>query len=162
MKRLITITGLLVVALVVAQTAFAQATTTQTVNLAVNALYRLSVTGSPGTLTVTGGTAGSDTIGVASDASTTYSITQNVGNTVRLTAGTGSALPTGLHLYINTASVRGTSAGFVNLTDGATRNVVTGINLGADVGRTITYEFTAQASAGTFSGSRTVTLTLTN
>jgi len=162
MKNLITIVALLVVALVVPQSAFAQASTTQTVNLEVNALYRISVSGSPSALVVTGGTAGSDTIGVAVDASTTYSITQNVGNTVKLTAGTGSALPTGLHLYIRALSTRGTSAGFMNLTNGSTVDVVTGIARGADITQGIRYEFTAQASAGTFTGSRTVTLTLTN
>ena len=117
-------------------------------------------------MTVTTGTAGTDALSSVSDNSTTYGITQNFGNTVKLTANLDAALSAGYALQINMASTKGTSAGTVdisNATSGSAVNVVTSINRGADAGQMITYTFSALASAGMLSSTnKTVTFTLTN
>jgi hypothetical protein len=154
--------AVLLVSVFFVETAYAQASTTQTVSMSVGSIWRISVSGSPAALVVTGGTAGADTIGVASDGSTTYSITQNVNSSARITVGTGSALPTGHFLYVRLLSGRGQSTGFVDLSGGIDQDAVTSIPLGADRNNAITYEYTATADGGAFSGSRTVTLTVTN
>lgn len=141
-------------------------TATQSVNLTVSTVYKISTSGNPSALTVTTGTAGTDALTSVSDNSTTYSITQNFGNTVKITANLDAALQAGYTLNINLASTKGTSAGTVdisNATSGSALSVVTGINRGADAGQPITYTFSALASAGMLtSTTRTVTLTLTN
>jgi len=146
--------------------ALSQSTATQAVSLTVNTVYKIAVSGNPGTLTVTTGTAGADALSSVSDNSTTYSITQNFGNTVKITAHMDAALASGYTLQVNLASSKGTSAGNVdisNATSGSAVNVVTGINRGADAGQPITYTFSALASAGMLSSTnKTITLTLTN
>ncbi len=167
MKKSIVIITLAVISAVVFHKANAQsAVATQSLNLAVNAVYKIVASGSPGALTITTGTAGVDALTSVSDASTTYSITQNFGNTVKITANLDAALPSGYTLQINLASIKGTSAGTVdisNATSASAAGVVTAIGTGADANRAITYTFSAQASAGTVvNNSKTVTLTLTN
>ena len=162
MKKVVLFAALLVLSAGLVQTASAQATATQTVNLSVGAIWRLTVSGNPGALVAAGGVAGSDTVGTASDLTTSYSLTQNANNAARITAGTGSALPAGLFLVTRLLSGRAQTAGYVDLSDGTTRNVITNIPFGADRNNAIEYYFTAVASAGTFAGTRTVTLTLTN
>ena len=148
------------------QAVLAQSTATQSVNLTVSTVYKISTSGNPSALTVTTGTAGTDALTSVSDNSTTYSITQNFGNTVKITANLDAALQAGYTLNINMVSTKGTSAGSVNIsnaTSGSALSVVTGINRGADAGQTISYTFAALASAGMLtSTTRTVTLTLTN
>jgi len=167
MKNTFAFVSLLTLALHGSQPAFAQsASSTQTLNLTVNAVYEIATSGNPGPMTVTTGTAGMDALMSVSDASTTYSITQNVANTVKITANLDAALASGYTLQIGLASSKGTSSGTVdisNATSGAALNVVTGIVTGADANKTNTYTFSALASAGTMSAtSKMVTLTLTN
>ena len=166
MKKSLVIFAVAVLSLVLVQSSFAQGTATQTVNLAVNTVYKISASGNPGALTVTTGTAGTDALTEVSDASTTYSITQNYGNTVKITAYLDAALSAGYTLKLNLASSKGTSAGDVdisNATSGSAVDIVTAIGMGADANQTVTYKFGANASAGTLSStSKTVTLTLTN
>lgn len=167
MKRSIAIVASLVISAFAFQLASAQsATATQSLNLAVNTVYKIAVSGNPGALTVTTGTAGVDALTSVSDASTTYSITQNFGNTVKITANLDAALSSGYTLQIDMASSKGTSAGTVdisNATSGSAVDVVSAIGMGADANQTVSYTFSALASAGTLSSSsRTVTLTLTN
>ncbi len=148
------------------ETMRAQATATQTVTLAVNTIYQISTSGNPSPLTISSGTAGSDNLTPVTDNSTSYSITQNFGNTVRITANLDSPLPLGYTLKIALASTKGTSAGSVdisNATSGSAVNVVTGVQRGADASQPIVYSFSALASAGTMaSTAKTVTLTITN
>lgn len=157
---------LVVLLIAVAYDAFSQATATQNVTLAVNTVYKISTSGNPGAMTITNGTAGTDALSSVSDNSTTYSITQNFGNTVKVTANLDAALPAGYTLQMNMASVQGTSAGNVDISNAISAsavNVVTAINKGADAAKAISYTFSALASAGTLSStSKTVTLTLTN
>ncbi len=157
---------LLAVTIVAVHTSFAQSTATQSVNLTVNAVYKISTSGNPAPLTVTTGTAGTDALTSVTENSTTYNITQNFGNTVKITANLDAALQAGYTLRINLASTKGTSAGTIdisNATSGSALSAVTGISRGADAGQVITYTFSALASAGALTAtSKTVTLTLTN
>ena len=157
---------LLALVVAVAYDAFSQATATQNLTLAVNAVYKISTSGNPGAMTITTGTAGTDALTSVSDNSTTYSITQNFGNTVKVTANLDAALPAGYTLQLSMASSKGTSAGNIdisNATSGSAVNVITAINRGADAAQAISYTFSALASAGTLSSTgKTVTLTLTN
>jgi hypothetical protein len=147
-------------------TTFAQATATQNVTLAVNAVYKIAVSGDPAPLTITTGTAGVDALSSVSDNSTNYSITQNVANTVKITAHMDAALASGYTLQLGLASSKGSSAGSVdisNATAGSAVDLVTGIARGADANQTVTYTFSADASAGVLvSTTKLVTLTLTN
>jgi len=165
MKKSIVI-ALVVGSVIAIQDALSQSTATQSVNLTVSTVYKISTSGNPAALTVTTGTAGTDALTSVSDNSTTYSITQNYGNAVKITANLDAALQSGYTLTVNLASSKGTSAGTIdisNATSGSALSAVTSINRGADAGQTITYTFSALASAGMLtSTTRTVTLTLTN
>ena len=166
MKKSLSTLALVVLSFAFVQNAFAQATATQTVTLAVNSVFKISPSGNPSALTITTGTAGTDALTSVGDNSTSYSITQNFGNAVKITAHMDAALTSGYTLNLNLASTKGTSAGSVdisNATSGSAVDVVTGINRGADAGQAISYTFSALASAGTLSStSKTITLTLTN
>ncbi len=162
MKKLMMVLAIGAMSMLLVGSAYAQSTTTQTVNLVVGSVYKMTVSGNPGQLNITTGTAGTDALTPVSDATTTYSITQNYGPTVKITAGLGTALAAGYTLSLTLASSKGTSAGPVNLSTTAA-SVVTGIAIGADANKTITYTFAANASAGTLaSTNEVVTLTLTN
>jgi hypothetical protein len=166
MKKSIVVIALVVLSFAVAQNAMAQATATQNVTLAVNTVYKIAVSGSPSAMTITTGTAGTNALTSVSDASTTYSITQNFASTVKVTANLDAALPAGYTLQLNLASTKGTSAGTVDIsatTPASASNVVSNVALGADAGQAITYTFGANASAGVLtSTAKVVTLTLTN
>ena len=166
MKKSIVILGVAVLSFALVQNAMAQATANLSLSLAVNAVYKIAVTGDPGSMTITTGTAGTNALTSVSDNSTKYSITQNVAGTVKVTANLDAAMAAGYTLQMNLASTNGTSAGTVDVsatTPGSAVNVVSNIAMGADAAQVITYTFGANASAGTLaSTSKTVTLTLTN
>lgn len=166
MKKFMVLSISAMLSMILVQASFAQATATQNVTLAVNTVYKIATSGNPGPLTITTGTAGVDALTSVSDNSTTYSITQNFGNTVKITASLDAALASGYALSLNLASSQGTSAGSVdisNATSGSAVNVVSNIARGADAGQAISYTFSANASAGTLaSTTKVVTLTLTN
>jgi hypothetical protein len=141
------------------------ATTTQSVNLAVNQLSKIAVSGNPAAMTITTGAAGVDNLTPVGDSSTTYSITHNNGtSSLRITASIDIAIAAGHTLTLKLASVKGTSAGFVDVSTATTAvNVVTNIAKGADAGNIITYRFNALASAGDLpTATKNVTLTITN
>ncbi len=166
MKNSIVITALVALSAFAFEASYGQATANQNLTLAVNAIYKIATSGNPGGLTISTGSAGTDALTSVSDASTTYSMTQNFGNTVKITANLDAVLTAGYKLEINLASSKGTSAGTVdisNATSGSAATVVSSINVGADAGKAITYTFSANASAGTLaSTAKVVTLTLTN
>ena len=165
MKKLIGMMMVVTMMVIMTQMSFAQSSAQQTVTLQASAVYKMTVSGNPAGLTLSNGTAGVDTLTAVSDNSTNYSITQNFGNTVKITAGINTAIPAGFWLTLQLASVKGVTAGAVNISNAVASavNVVTGINTGADKNQMITYVFDGLASAGTLgSTSRTVTLTLTN
>lgn len=160
MKRITILLAVFALAAIMTQPVFAQATANQTVNLTVNSIYKLAVSGNPGALTISDMVVGASSAST-SDATSTYSMTTNVTNS-RISAQLDAALPAGLTLTIALVGGNGTSAGTVDVSDGTAKNVVTSIARGAANAQTITYGFTADASAGAFTGSRVVTLTLTN
>ena len=166
MKKSIIVSILAISALSFEATMAQSALATQTLNLAVNAVYKIATSGNPGALTITTGTAGSDALTSVTDASTTYSITQNYGSTVKITANLDAALTSGYTLQLGLASAKGTSSGTVDIssaTSGGALDIVTAIGMGADANKVITYTFSALASAGIMTtSSKTVTLTLTN
>jgi hypothetical protein len=166
MKRSLVILTVLVLSLMFTQSVFAQATANQALTIAVSTVYKITATATVPNLTISDGTAGVDALTSAIDASTQYSITQNYGNTVKLTGYLSSAMPAGYTLSVNLASTKGHTEGTVdvsNATSASAVNLVTAINRGADANQTITYTFATTASAGTLSSTgRTVTLTLTN
>jgi hypothetical protein len=166
MKKSILTLSIVILTAAAFQTASAQATATQNVTLSVSAVYKIATSGNPAPLTITTGTAGSDNLTSVTDNSTTYSITQNVGNTVKITAELDSPLPSGYTLELSLGSSKGTSLGYIdisNATSGSAVNLVTGIARGADANQAVSYRFSATASAGTLAPTtKTVTLTLTN
>jgi hypothetical protein len=166
MKRVLLALAALAVCLLITTMAQAQATTSQSLTLAVSAVYKISVSGNPGALTINDGTAGSDNLAYAGDSSTTYSITHNNVGNLRISANLDAAMPAGYTLQITLNSTRGTGGATLdisNATAGSAVDVVTGIARGADAGQRIRYYFTTTASAGTLaSTNRTVTLTLQN
>jgi hypothetical protein len=166
MKKSIIILGVAILSLALVQSSFAQATATQTVSLAVNAVYKIATSGNPGAMTITNGTAGTNALTSVSDGSTKYSITQNFASTVKITANLDAAMAAGYTLQLDLASTKGTSAGAVDIsatTPASAVDVVTNIATGADANQTITYTFGANADAGVLaSTNKVVTLTLTN
>lgn len=129
--------------------------TTQTVTFEVLAVNDISVSGDPGPLVTIAGS--SDT-----DNSTTYNITTNEANK-KITGQLDADMPPNTTLEINLAAPTGaTSLGNVILSSAAA-DLVTGIGILSESGLTITYTFTADASAGVIaSDTRTVTLTITD
>lgn len=139
---------------------FGSNSATQTVTFSVIPINEISVTGNPGTMTVSTSPAGAAP-NTASDSSTSYAITTN-GSYRKITAAINSPMPVGVTLTVDvTAPTGATSAGAVML--GTTpADVVTGITGIAESGRRITYVSAATSEAGVInSQSRTVTLTVT-
>jgi hypothetical protein len=109
------------------------------------------------------GTAGVDALTPAVSTASTYSITQNIGSALKITAQLDEALGTGYTLTINMASIKGVSGGAINISNGSVAEVVHDIQRGAENNRQITYSFSALASAGPMpTTTKNVTLTLTN
>jgi hypothetical protein len=161
MKKSTLFLSIFAISITLIQFVNAQTTAAQTVSISVGSVYKMAVSGSPAAMNITTGTAGTDALTPVTDNSTTYSITQNNGNTIKITAGLSTALSAGYTLKLTMASTKGTSAGAVNLSTTAA-SVVTAIANGADAAQMITYSFAANASAGTLtSTNETVTLTLT-
>lgn len=132
----------------------------QTVTFSVTAINELSVSGNPGAMTVSSGSAGAAPTSV-SDQSTRYAITTNASNG-KITAAIDSAMPAGVTLEINLAAPTGAmSAGGVPLGTSAI-DVVTGISRLNESGKGIGYTLSTSANAGVVDAqSRTVTLTVT-
>ena len=159
--------SLVVLALITMGFAFVQETSAQTatqaVSLSVSKVYRIAITGAATiNLGITAGTAGTDALTPATDATTTYAITQNNSSSTKVTAHLDAVMAKG-KLEVALASGLGTSAGtkdISNATSGSAVNVVTGIAMGAESGQSISYTFSANASEGIFSASKTVTLTV--
>ena len=148
-----------VAALVSSASVFAADSTTQSVTFEVTAINELSVSGNPGTLTVSTATAGSAPNAV-SDATTTYAITTNESSR-KITAAIDTAMPAGVTLTAELAApTGGTSTGAVALGTTAVDSV-TGITTLNEIAKTITYSLSATSAAGVVtSASKTVTFTI--
>ena len=143
--------------------ALAASSDTQVVQFQILAIDELDASGNPGMLTINSATAGSSTLTPATDGSTTYALTTNGTNrkiTGQITSGGDMPANTNLEVQL-IAPTGGSSPGYVFLTSGSAADLVTSITQLAESGKTITYRFSATLAAGTVSGSRTVTLTLT-
>lgn len=137
-------------------TALAQNTAQQTVSYSIGVIDVLTISGNPGLLVIDA------TYTPATDATTSYSITTN-GTGRRITGEINTAMPANTTLEASLAAPTGggSSAGYLALSTTPV-NLVTGIPAVAETGRTISYRFSATVAAGSLSGTRTVTLTLTN
>ncbi len=140
--------------------AFAADSTTQTVTYEVSEINELAVSGSPGALTVSEATAGSQPDAVT-DATTSYDVTTNATDR-KLTAAIDTDMPADVTLSLTAAAPTGaTAAGKVSLTATAA-DLVTSITQVAESGLGLTYELDAEVTAGVVpSASKTVTLTIT-
>jgi hypothetical protein len=149
--------ALMIVGLVVlmAQMASAQDSKPQTLTLAVNSIYKLSLTGTP-TLTVTTGTAGNPAFDAATGGGT-YSWTQNSKDggkiTGKLSLAVGVTLPSGCVINVTLTPTadpaKGHSAGAndLALTLGSDAvSLVTSIPRGHDQGASIAYSFIVDAT----------------
>lgn len=123
----------------------AATTATATITYTIGSIDAITVSGNPGTLTVSAAVAGSAPTS-ATDATTTYAVTTN--NTARkITGALATVMPTGTTLTVNLgAPTGGTSAGAVTLTTTAA-SLVTGIANIAQGSLTITYTLAATVSA---------------
>jgi len=159
MKKLL---GIFVISLFifVASQAMAGNQAQQTINFQINGINEISVSGNPGTLVINSATAGQDP-DPAEDTSTTYNVTTNEENK-KIVGKIDSAMPQYTKLEVQLAApTGGSSVGYVELGE-SDKNLVTGISKLSESGKQISYKFSAQAEAGTLSGSRTVTFTLTD
>ena len=84
MKKSTVVLALVVLSFAVAQNAMAQESANQNLNLAVIAVYKIAVSGNPGNLTISTGTAGTDALTTVIDASTSYSITRNFASAAKV------------------------------------------------------------------------------
>lgn len=131
----------------------------QTVGYEVRAINELSVNASPGTLTVSSASAGSQ-LDPVSNALTTYAITTNGANK-KITGAINTPMPDNVTLKITLAApASGSSTNEVTL--GTTPvDLVTGITQLAESGKTITYKLSALTAAGVVASAVTiVTLTI--
>lgn len=121
----------------------------------------ITVSGSPGTISIQSAVAGED-LTDASNSATTYGVRTRRNRPAKITATLSTALPAGVTMRITLAEPSGaTSAGAVTLTTVA-QDVVTNIPGNVNVsGLTITYELSSTLAAGDVAlTSRTVTLTI--
>jgi len=154
--------GLLLLGMVVLTlgAASADVTATQTVNMEIQAINLLTVSGNPGTLTLAAPTAGNQPAPVT-DATTTYNVTTNEANK-KITAAIDSAMPSGTTLSVALAATTGGTAAGTTVLTADPSDLVTGISNIAESGKAITYTFGADVTAGAQQIQKTVTFTLTN
>ncbi len=153
-----TMKKLSIIVLVVALSAMAFAQdATQNVTLTVGAVQKMSVSG-PASLSISEGVAGTDALTSAVNNATTYNITHNQ-TSRKITAALDVNMPADITLEISMASTKGTGD-VTKVLSTTAQDVVTAIARGADANRVITYTLSALASAGEFSGTRTVSFTI--
>jgi hypothetical protein len=122
----------------------------------------LSVSGNPGTMTVSSAVAGSQPLTITNNG-TTYTVSALLIQPKKITAQVNTNMPTAVTLTILLVAPSGaTSAGRVAL-DNVPRDVVTNITNTLPQARAIEYQLTATVAAGVIpTTTRTVTLTLVN
>ncbi|MBM3197856.1 MAG: hypothetical protein FJZ58_01195 [Chlamydiae bacterium] len=142
----------------------AESSVSQVLKMIINATSNLTVSGNPGTLTVSLNSAG---VGSATDATTTYAITSNTGGNGRLkitgAISSGGNMPTNTSLTVALASTSGTSQGAQALSTSPVDLVTNLPTLVSDTGG-ITYTFgvTNGWTVPAQTLNRTVTLTITS
>ena len=142
----------------VASTATAQPVT-QVVNIEVNAISQIAVTGGDQTLTISTATAGSPLTNAS--ATVSWAVTTNQLNQ-KISASLDANLPAGLVL---TAQAEAPASGGLstgpNVLTTTASDLVTGISTTAEGGLDLTYELSASLTLGVVSESRLVTYTIT-
>ncbi|MCH9630104.1 MAG: hypothetical protein S4CHLAM37_00970 [Chlamydiia bacterium] len=137
-------------------------TATEVLNLQINAINEIAITGSVGTLAITDATPGLTLFSVTSS-SINYAYTSNDGKSKKVMGSIDIIMPSSTTLYANASAPAsgGLSLGEVALGT-LDINLVTGIPANTkDTGVSLYYKFEASTQAGTISEfSRTVTLTL--
>lgn len=134
-------------------------TANATLTYTISSVDALSVSGNPGTLSITAAVAGSNPTS-ATDSTTTYNVTTN--NTSRhIYAVLSSTMPSGVTLYITMIAPSGaTSAGAIAVSTTSIA-LVSGVKQLYASSLTITYTLNATASAAQVSSaSNTVTYTI--
>ena len=120
-----------------------ESTTSQaTITYSISAIDTLSVSGNPSTFSFSGATAGSQPLSLT-DNSTTISLTTNSSTNRTLSAQLATALPAHAALTVNVAagSSGGTSLGAIDVSDGASHNLVSAIKQAVANNMTVTYDF---------------------
>jgi len=155
MKKLTMVLAIGAMSVLLMSFASAQDQATQTFDLAVDDIYTIAVSGSPGDMTISTATPGSDPDPVT-DATTSYSITHNDPDGAKITASLAPALSAG---YTLTVALGGNPV--VDISDGTDQDAVPTVAAGASTGNAIAYEFSATAAAGALASTgETVTLTV--
>lgn len=132
---------------------------TQNVNITVNEIAILTVTGGAVNLTIDTATAGDDP--APATASVMYNVSTN-GSDKKITAALDNDMPSGLTLTANMAApASASSAGALSLSSSAV-DLVTGISTLKANGLDLSYEASATLDAAVGSVSRTVTYTITD
>ncbi|MEP6732484.1 MAG: hypothetical protein ABJE10_17695 [bacterium] len=122
----------------------------------------LSVTASPGSMTINSAVAGSQPVS-KSDNSTSYKLTSILAPAQKITAHLNAAMPVGTTLTGNFAAVGGGASTGAVVLDLTPRNMVNNIGFTFGSSGTITYVFSATVAAGVVPlQSRTVTITVSN
>ncbi|MDQ7826695.1 MAG: hypothetical protein RDV48_28085 [Candidatus Eremiobacteraeota bacterium] len=152
-----------IIALIFSGPAFAADNASATVTYAVSGINEIAVSGSPGAMTISTATAGSEPDPVE-DATTTYAFTTNQ-TTRKITGALSANMPSGLTLEVNLAAAGApnawSSTGYQSLSTSAA-DLATGGRKRAS-GLTITYRLSATVDAGEVSsGTTNVTYTLTS
>ena len=163
MKKNLAIISLMSILLSGSTFAATSPTATQTVNMTINSVSNLTASGNPATLAITINTEG---VGIATDTTTTYTVTSNTGAKGQLKISgqitTGGDMPTNTSLTLGLASVSGTSAGAQTLNSTTLVDLVSNLpTLVSDTGvATYTFNVTNGWNVPAASLSRVVTLTL--
>ncbi len=144
-------------------TTFAQsASASQQLRFEVRPVVSVAVSGNPGPMVIDGTLGGMEGRS-ARDQTTRYSLVSNVAQ-MRILASLNEPMPAGTFLKVELQSMRGTSAGEVDLSQSGTpKEVVSGIQQGCDNNLVIAYRFAAEPQVTEMKPfSRTIVLTLTN
>lgn len=162
MKKFTMVLTAIVLTLVLVGSASAQ-TATQVLNLTVSPVQLLTVGGAVNLTVGAGATAGSDALTQAT-ASSTYAYAFNSATaSTKITAAitTGGNLPGAMVLGVTFVPSAGKGTATPQVLSTTAVNVLTAIANGFD-DATMDYTLDAKVSDGAFSGSRTITYTITN
>jgi hypothetical protein len=156
-SRMMLLSAVLVVAAAASANAQATHQATQTVDITISAVNRISVGAGTPTLTINTAVAGDAPTDAT--ASSSWSITTNQTGT-KVTAKINSAMPSGASLLVTLAAPAGaTSIPTVNL-DASDKDVVTGITQLNAAGLGLSYTLQATSAASATTVSKTVTYTV--
>jgi len=146
-----------------AATAQTRTIATQTLQLQVQSIAALALSGDPAPLLITTGAAGGNALSPAREHSTSYRLTTNTAD-MKLSVAIDRPVPSGTRLFIELGPGSGVSAGKIDISQALSPlDAVTSIKKGWVQDQPITYTFEADADRESFAPeNRSVILTLTN